>query len=105
MNGAETANLVLAQMQPGPLGGLLPMILVLVVFYFLLIRPQQKKAKDHQTMIDALKKNDQVVTTGGLYGRVTEIKDSVVSLEIARGVTVRYEKSSIGSVRDGKKEG
>lgn len=75
--------------------GFLPMILIFAVFYFLLIRPQQKKAKDHRSFLDNLKKGDSVITQGGLYGKIVTISDQVVILEIADKVKVRVSRSHI----------
>ena len=72
-----------------------------VVFYFLLIRPQQQKAKEHRKMLANLKKNDEVITSGGLYGRVMTLSDDVVTLEIAPNVRVRVSRPQIASVVDG----
>jgi preprotein translocase subunit YajC len=88
---------------PGPLVQFLPLALVFVVFYFLLIRPQQQKAKAHREMIDNLKRNDEVVTAGGLYGRVIELSDKVVTLEIAPRVHVRVDRPRIDAVVGGAK--
>ncbi|MBF0451873.1 MAG: preprotein translocase subunit YajC [Candidatus Magnetomorum sp.] len=75
---------------------LLPMIIIFAIFYFLLIRPQQKKAKEHRTMIDSLKKGDRVVTSGGIYGRVTACTDAdTVTLEIADRVRVKFVRSNV----------
>jgi preprotein translocase subunit YajC len=76
----------------------LPMILIFVVFYFLLIRPQQKKAKDQRVMLENLKKGDAVLTQGGLYGKIAGISDQVVTLEIADKVRVRVARSSIAGL-------
>ncbi|TFH25034.1 MAG: preprotein translocase subunit YajC [Myxococcales bacterium] len=93
-------------MQPpgAGMGQLVMMALIILVFYFLLVRPQQRKQKEHQAMVDALKKNDRVVTSGGLHGRIIEVSGSVVTLEIAKGVSVRQEKSQLGSVVSDRKE-
>lgn len=72
-----------------------PLILLFVVFYFLLIRPQQKKAKQQKTFLENLKKGDEVVTSGGLYGKITGITNDTVTLEIAEKIRVRVLKSSI----------
>ena len=69
-----------------------------VVFYFLLIRPQQQKAKEHKLMLANLKKNDQIITSGGLYGRVLTLADDVVTVEIAPNVKVRVSRPQIASV-------
>ena len=68
------------------------------IFYFLLIRPQTQKAKQHTEMLKALKRNDEVVTTGGLIGRIHELGDKVVTLEIAPNVRVRVERPQIASL-------
>ncbi|MCL2344726.1 MAG: preprotein translocase subunit YajC [Desulfobulbus sp.] len=86
---------------PDPTGGfmqLLPMILIFVVLWFLMIRPQMKKAKEHKTLIAALQKGDEVVTGGGLVGRITKVGDAYVTLEIAEGTEVVVQKPAIGIV-------
>jgi len=75
-----------------------PLVFLFGIFYFLLIRPQAKKASDLQKMLAALKRNDEVVTTGGLLGRVAELGDKLVVLEIAPNVRVRVERSQIASL-------
>ena len=85
--------------------GMLPIILMFVVLYFLMIRPQMKKAKEHKTMLDALQKGDEVIAVG-ILGKVAKINDNFVSLEIASGVTIQIQKSAIttllpkGTVKD-----
>lgn len=74
---------------------LLPLVLLFVVFYFLLIRPQQKRAKQQRSFMESLKKGDSVVTSGGLYGKITGITDNTVTLEVAEKVRVKVLKSSI----------
>lgn len=81
-----------------PLAQFVPLILMFAIFYFLLIRPQQKKAKEHRSLLDALKKGDQVVTAGGMHGKVTALDDQVVTLEIAPGVNVKINKGFIASI-------
>src|SRR5262252_2056167 len=77
----------------------LPLILIFVVFYFLLIRPQQRKAKDHKTMLDALRRGDRVVTGGGIIGTVARVENpEEVTVDIADGVRVRVLRSTISSV-------
>ena len=77
----------------------LPLILIFLIMYFLLIRPQQKKLKEHQAMVAALRRGDQVVTQGGLIGKVTKVKDdSEVEVELAEGVKVRVVRNTIASV-------
>ena len=83
----------------GTLGSLAPMLLIFVVFYFLLIRPQQRKAKQHRALVQALKTGDQVLTSGGLLGVVTQVtNDSEVKVEIADGVRVRVLRQAITEV-------
>lgn len=86
---------------PGAGGGFaafIPMILIFVVFYFLLIRPQQKKAKAHQEMISNLKKGDRVITNGGIYGLVTGLDEGTATVEIADKVRVKVTRSSIAAL-------
>jgi preprotein translocase subunit YajC len=79
----------------GQLAPLLMMVLFIVVFYFLLIRPQQKKAKEHQAMLAKLAAGDEAVTAGGVLGRVTEVGESFVTLEIAEGVRIKVQKIQV----------
>lgn len=76
----------------------LPLAALFAVFYFLLIRPQTKKAAEHQKMLGALKRNDEVVTTGGMIGRITDIGERVVVIEIANNVRVRVERAQIAAL-------
>jgi len=80
---------------------LLPLILLFAVFYFLLIRPQQKRAKQQKAFLESLKKGDKVITTGGLYGTITGITDNEVTLEIAEKVRVKVLKGAIASAVKG----
>jgi preprotein translocase subunit YajC len=107
MSWGEPLELIRAQAGPplgplGPMGQMLPLVLILVVFYFLLVRPQQQKAKEHNEVVAGLKKNDQVVTIAGIYGRIVDVGDAYVTLEIAPNVIVRHERSQIGAVVSGK---
>jgi preprotein translocase subunit YajC len=88
---------------PGQMLSLLPLVLVFIIFYFLLIRPQQKKAKDHQEMVKKLKKNDEVMTSGGIYGKVVALADNVVTLEVAPNVRIRVHRPQISEVVTGDK--
>jgi preprotein translocase subunit YajC len=74
------------------------LVLLFVVFYFLLIRPQMKRAKEHRTMVAALSKGDEVVTNGGLLGRITKVGDNFVSMEIADGLEVKVQKQALASL-------
>jgi preprotein translocase subunit YajC len=78
---------------------LLPLVLILVVFYFLLIRPQQRRLKAHQDMIKALQKGDTIVTSGGLIGKVKQVADDEVRVELAPNVEVRVVRQTISEVR------
>ncbi|MCB4792717.1 MAG: preprotein translocase subunit YajC [Elusimicrobia bacterium] len=87
-----------AQSPQSALGSFFPLIVIFIIFYFLLIRPQQKKAKEHQAMLNALKKDDKVITSGGMYGVVSSVKGEIVELKIAEGVKVNMTKSSITTI-------
>lgn len=76
-----------------------PLILIFVIFYFLLIRPQQKRVKQHQAMIGAVKPRDTVITNGGLIGKVTKVDDHEIEVEVATGVKVRIVKSMLSDIR------
>lgn len=81
------------------LGQFIPLILIFAIMWFLLIRPQQKKIKEHKAMVDAVRKGDQVITQGGLIGKITRVKDAdEVEVEIATGVKVRLVKNTIAQV-------
>ena len=86
-------------MDLGSLGQFLPLILIFAIMYFLLIRPQQKKAKQPREMVDAVRRGDQVITQGGLIGKVTKVKDEgEVEVEIAKDVKVRVVKATLVQV-------
>ncbi len=91
---------------PGGQGGaaellvsLAPLILIFVIFYFLLIRPQQKRAKEHRQMLESIKRGDKVITGGGIYGLVESVTDKTVVLKIADNVKVKFGKGYIAAVR------
>ncbi|MBM9615053.1 preprotein translocase subunit YajC [Desulfobulbus rhabdoformis] len=92
---------------PGGMAALsqfVPLILIFIVFYFLLIRPQQKKAKEHQSYLANLKKGDKVVTNGGIFGQIANIAENVVTLEIADNVRIKISRGSIaGSASEAEK--
>ncbi len=79
--------------------GFLPLVLIFVIFYFLLIRPQQKRAKDHRTMIENLKKGDKVITSGGLYGVIEEVRTNTITVKIAENVRIKLGKAYVATVR------
>jgi preprotein translocase subunit YajC len=82
----------------GGFGSLVPLVLMFVIFYFLLIRPQQKKSKEHREMISLLKKGDQIITSGGLHGRITGVSESTATVEIADKVRVKISRGNVAQV-------
>ena len=82
--------------------GIAPWLLIFVIFYVLMIRPQQRRVKEHQAAIAAVKKGDDVITGGGIRGRVTKVSDDEAEVEIASGVRIRVVKSTITQVLSGK---
>ncbi len=82
----------------GGLAGFLPIIILFAIFYFLLIRPQQKKAKEHREMISNLKKGNRIVTSGGIYGTITTIDDTTIGLEIAEKVKIKVSRGNVAAV-------
>jgi preprotein translocase subunit YajC len=82
----------------GLLIGILPWLLIFVIFYLLMIRPQQRRVKEHQARIGAVKKGDDIITGGGIRGRVAKVSDDEAEVEIAQGVKVRIVKSTISEV-------
>jgi len=82
----------------GSLGSMLPLLLMFVVLYFVMIRPQMKRQKEHKAMIDALQKGDEVVTGGGLIGRVAKLGETFVHVEVASGVEIQVQRSAIVQV-------
>ncbi|AVO49571.1 preprotein translocase subunit YajC [Melaminivora suipulveris] len=82
----------------GSLTGMLPLVLMFVVLYFIMIRPQMKRQKEHKAMIEALAKGDEVATAGGLLGRVTRLGEGTMHLEIANGVEVQVQRSAVTQV-------
>jgi preprotein translocase subunit YajC len=82
----------------GGLIGFVPIILIFAIMYFLMIRPQQKKMKEHKAMIDALRRGDQVVTAGGLMGKVVKVDADVIEVELAQNIKVRVVRNTIARV-------
>ena len=87
-----------------PLVSLGPFVLIFILFYFMLIRPQQKKAKERQEMIDELKKGDRIITSGGLLGTVTTLGVKIITIQIAEGVRVKVMRSNIDELKDSDKD-
>lgn len=86
---------ILLQASGSTIMSFLPMLLIIVVFYFFMIRPQMKKAKDHKKYISELKKGDKVVTTAGIHGRIAELNDTTIVLEVESGTKIRFDKSAV----------
>ncbi len=84
--------------QGDALTSFLPLIVIFVIFYFLLIRPQSKKAKEHKQMVEALAKGDEVVTNGGILGKIVKIGDNFVALEVAEGMQVKVQRSAVSTL-------
>ena len=82
----------------GSFGQMLPLVLMFVVLYFIMIRPQMKKQKEHRLMIEAVAKGDEIATSGGLIGRITKLSEGSVSMEVAPGVEVQLQRSAIAQV-------
>ena len=83
---------------PGGLASFLPLIIIFAVFYFLLIRPQMKRAKEHKNLVAGLSKGDEVLTNGGLLGRIVDISDAFITLEVADNVRVKLQRQAVASV-------
>jgi preprotein translocase subunit YajC len=77
---------------------MMPLVFIFIIFYFLLIRPQQKKQKDHEKLVQAVKTGDQVVTSSGIHGTVSNVKDKTVILKIADNVKVEFDRAAIAAV-------
>lgn len=82
----------------GGLISLLPIVVIFVLFYFLLIRPQQKRQKQHREMVAALAKGDEVVTVGGTLGKITDVGENFVTLEVAQGVQIKVQRTAVQSM-------
>ncbi|NDH52027.1 MAG: preprotein translocase subunit YajC [Betaproteobacteria bacterium] len=95
---AQTAPALGGSDMQSSLMSMLPLVLMFVVLYFVMIRPQMKKQKEHRSMIDALAKGDEVATAGGLLGKVSKLGDSYLGLEVANGVEVQVQRSAVVQV-------
>ena len=94
---AEAAGAAAQQPQSG-LVGFLPIIILFVLFYFLLIRPQTKRAKEHKQMVGSLQKGDEVVTNGGVLGKIVEVGENFISVEVADNVQIKVQRNAIASL-------
>ena len=95
---AQAAPAAGADSMFGGLGSMLPLVLMFVVLYFVMIRPQMKRQKEHKAMIDALAKGDEVVIAGGVLGKVTKMGETFVHVEVAPGVELQVQRSSVAQV-------
>ncbi len=86
---------ILLQAVANPIMQFLPMILIIVVFYFFMIRPQMKKAKDHKKFVEELKKGDKVVTSAGIHGKIADMNETTFLIEVEGGTKIRFDKSAI----------
>jgi preprotein translocase subunit YajC len=87
---------------PSAVSQIFPFLLILVVFYFFMIRPQQKRYKEHKAMLEAIAKGDKIVTSGGLIGKVTKVSDTTLNVQIAEGTVVEVMRSMVANVLDTK---
>ena len=78
---------------------IIPLVFMFAIFYFLLIRPQQKKAKEHKALLESMKKGDNVITAGGVHGKVAAVENDIVTLEIANNVNIKITKSYIAAIK------
>jgi len=92
------------QAQGGGIMGFLPLILIFVIFYFLMIRPQQKKAKEHKAMLDNLKKGDKIITSGGIYGLIEEVRPNSVTIKAGENVKIKIGKGYVAGLQTSEDE-
>ncbi|OGU13525.1 MAG: preprotein translocase subunit YajC [Geobacteraceae bacterium GWC2_53_11] len=78
---------------------IIPLVFMFAIFYFLLIRPQQKKAKEHKALLESMKKGDNVITAGGVHGKITAVENELVTLEVANNVNIKITKSYIAAIK------
>ena len=78
---------------------IIPLVFMFAIFYFLLIRPQQKKAKEHKALLESMKKGDNVITAGGVHGKITAVENDLVTLEVANNVNIKITKSYIAAIK------
>jgi len=97
---ASTPSAYAADSAASGFAQLVPLLLIMVVFWFLLIRPQQKRMKEHRNMVEALKKGDKVITNSGIYGTLIEIKDDFIRVEIADGVRIKMQRDAVAALSD-----
>jgi len=98
MSGIAWAQSAGGSAGPGPLVNLLPIALMFIILYFLMIRPQQKRAQEHETMVQNLKRGDDIVTNGGIHGRIQAIAEKILTVEVAPNVRIRLDRDQVASV-------
>jgi preprotein translocase subunit YajC len=92
------------QAAPSPLVSLMPIILIFVIFYFLLIRPQKKAQDEHKKMVSSLKKHDEVITSGGIHGTIVNVKEQSVVLKVDDNVKMEVQKSAVGTLKKSRQQ-
>ncbi|MDO8518729.1 MAG: preprotein translocase subunit YajC [Deltaproteobacteria bacterium] len=97
---AHAQDAAAAAPQGSAFGMFLPLIIVFIIFYFLIFRPQQKQAKVKKQMLADLKRGDEVISNGGIYGKITDITDTFVMLQVAANVTIKVDRSQVNTVRN-----
>lgn len=95
----QSPQSVPGQPAPSPLAGFIPIFLIFAIFYFLLIRPQQRQQKRHQEMISKLSKNDEVVTSGGIHGTVVNLDDETVTLRVDDNTRIKFQRNTISYIK------
>jgi preprotein translocase subunit YajC len=98
MSGIAWAQSAGGPAGPGPLVNLLPIALMFIILYFLMIRPQQKRAREHETMVQNLKRGDDIVTNGGIHGRIQALAEKILTVEIAPNVRIRVDRDQVATV-------
>lgn len=88
-----------AQAAPSPWANVLLLVAMFAIFYFLLIRPQQKRAKEHKALVESIKIGDQIITAGGIHGKVAAVQDETIQVEVATGVKIKLSRASIVTVK------
>ncbi|MFH1878311.1 MAG: preprotein translocase subunit YajC [Candidatus Omnitrophota bacterium] len=96
---AQTTTAGQGQIQQSPLLSFLPIIFIFVIFYFLLIRPQKKSQQEHAKLLEGLKKNDEVMTSGGIYGTIVNIQNDIVTLRVDEDVKIKIQKSYVARLK------
>ena len=96
---AQSPQRVPGQPAPSPIAGFVPILLIFAIFYFLLIRPQQKQQRKHQELLGQLKKNDEVVTSGGIHGTIVNVDEQTVTLRVDDNTRIKFQKSTISHVK------